>query len=160
MTNVLLYWRDYKRNWAKQFAGERTYFWHSNAKILGDLQPGDQLWMVTSGANLGHEARQAGFLVAIWTVEEVFVNAGEEPAYPREDYRFRLTADPQTSLTFNEPILVDHLLRPTGQDEAAAIGRFLQGPRKLNEEKLRLLRAAAGPELAIKWLVGRMRDEG
>jgi hypothetical protein len=43
MTDVLLYWRDYKQNWPKQFAGERAYYWHSNAKLLGELEPGDPL---------------------------------------------------------------------------------------------------------------------
>ena len=34
MTDVLLYWRDYKQNWISQFAGDRVYFRHSNAKLL------------------------------------------------------------------------------------------------------------------------------
>jgi hypothetical protein len=160
MTDVLLYWRDYKRNWLKQFVGERLYYWHSSARILGDLQAGDHLWMVTSGDNVGHEVKQAGFLVAIWTVEDAFPNAGDDPAYSRDKYRFRITADPSESIVFAEPVLVDHILRPPGRDRAVSIGRFLQGPRKLDEQKLRLLRAAAGPDLALEWLVGRMRDEG
>jgi hypothetical protein len=57
-------------------------------------------------------------------------------------------------VTFHEPILVDYLFRPTGRDAATSIGRFLQGPRKLQAEKARLLRAAAGPDLALKWLTG------
>lgn len=154
MTDVLLYWRDYKQNWIRQFAGERAYYWHSNAKLLGELQPGDHLWMVTSGGNIGHEVKQAGFLVAIWTVKEAGDNPGDDPAYPPDDYRFRVVADPTESIGFEEPVLVDHLLRPEGRDKAVSIGRFLQGPRKLDEQKVRLLRAAAGPELALKWLTG------
>ena len=155
MTDVLVYWRNFKQNWVRQPAGERSYCWHSNARLLGDLQPGDHLWLVTSGANLGHEVKQAGFLVAIWTVEEAFVNWGEDPAYPRDDYRFRVVADPGESVTFDEPVLVDHILRPEGRDKAVSIGRFLQGPRKLDEQKVRLLRAAAGPEMALNFLKGR-----
>jgi hypothetical protein len=151
MTDVLLYWRDYKKNWN---AGDRAYYWHSNAKLLGELEPGDHLWLVTSGANVGHEVKQAGLLVAIWTVEDVFPNLGDNPAYSRDDYRFRITADPGASVAFDEPVLVDHLLRPEGRDKAVSIGRFLQGPRKLNEQKLRRLRAAAGPDLALRWLTG------
>jgi len=154
MTDVLLYWRDYRKNWVQQFAGERAYYWHSNAQLLGDLEPGDHLWLVTSGANVGHEVKQAGFLVAIWTVEDVFPNSGEDPAYPGDLYRFRITADPGASIAFEEPVLVDHILRPQGRDKAVSIGRFLQGPRKLDEQKLRLLRAAAGPDLALQWLTG------
>jgi hypothetical protein len=151
MTDVLLYWRDYKKNWT---AGERAYCWHSNAKLLGELEPGDHLWLVTSGANVGHEVKQAGFLVAIWTVEGAFPNSGEDPAYPRADYRYRVTADPGESIALAEPVPVDHLLRPEGRDKAVSIGRFLQGPRKLDDQKVRVLRAAAGPELALEWLTG------
>ena len=154
MTDVLIYWRDYKQNWIGQFAGDRAFYWHSNAKLLGELEPGDHLWLVTSGANVGHEVKRAGFLVAIWTVKESVANPGDDPAYPRDDYRFRVVAAPAESIAFEEPVLVDHLLRPEGRDRAVSIGRFLQGPRKLDEQKVRLLRAAAGPELALKWLTG------
>jgi hypothetical protein len=66
MTDVLVYWRDYKQNWIRQHAGEWAWFWHSNSKVLGELQPGDRLWLVTSGESVQAEAKQAGFLVAIW----------------------------------------------------------------------------------------------
>src|SRR5262249_47676136 len=126
MTDVLLYWRDYRQNWAKQFAGERAYYWHSNARLLGELEPGDHLWLVTWGANVAHELKQAGFLVAIWTVQEAGDNPGGDRAYPRDDYRFRVVADATDSIDFDEPVLVDHLLRPEGRDKAVSIGRFLQ----------------------------------
>jgi hypothetical protein len=154
VTDVLLYWRDFKQNWVRHFAGDRAYYWHSNSKLLGDLEPGDYLWIVTSGASVGHEVKQAGFLVAIWTVREVSENPGDDPAYTRDDYRYRVIADPGDSIAFEEPVPVDHILRPHGRDKVVSIGRFLQGPRKLDEQKVRLLRAAAGPELALKWLTG------
>jgi len=154
MTNVLIYWRDYKQNWIRQFAGERAHYWHSNAKLLGELEPGDHLWLVTSGANVGHEVKQAGFLVAIWTVKKAGINPGNDSKYPRDDYRFRVAADRAESMAFEDPVVVDHILRPHGRDKAVSIGRFLQGPRKLDDQKVRLLRAAAGPELALKWLTG------
>ena len=149
MTNILIYWRDYKRNLPEQVSR-----WHSNAKLIGELQPGDVLWMVTSGANVRQEAKQAGFLVAIWKVKVVVENPDDDPAYPKEDYRFRVIADDFESISFDEPVLVDHILRPPGRDKAVSIGRFLQGPRKLTDEKVRLLRAAAGPDLALRWLKG------
>lgn len=62
MTETLIYWRDYRQNWACQFAGERTWYWHSNAKLLGELMSGDRLWMVASGKCLRQEAEQAAFL--------------------------------------------------------------------------------------------------
>jgi hypothetical protein len=154
VTDVLIYWRDYKQNWIRQFAGDRAYYWHSNARLLGELEPGDHLWLVTSGANFRHEVKHAGFLVAIWTVKEAVENPGDDPAYARDDYRFRVVAEPAECIAFEEPVAVDHILRPHGRDKAVSIGRFLQGPRKLDEQKVRLLRAAAGPELALKWLTG------
>jgi hypothetical protein len=154
MADVLVYWRDYKQNWIRQHAGEPAWCWHSNSKVLGDLQPGDRLWLVTSGENVQAEAKLSGFLVAIWRVKEVLENPGDDPAYPKDDYRYRVVADSAESVRLDDPVVVDHILRPEGRDRGASIGRFLQGPRKISDEKARLLRAAAGPELALKWLTG------
>jgi len=155
MTDILLYWRDYRRNWADQFAGGCLYYWHTNATKMLELNAGDRLWLVTSGKSIGHEAEQAGFLVGIWQVREVFDNPADDPVYPPDAYKYRIVADPTASVMFDEPIPVDHLLRPTGADKAVSIGRFLQGPRKLREEKVRLLKSAAGPQMAIHYLSGR-----
>jgi hypothetical protein len=150
MTDVLLYWRDYRKN-----AEGQVTAWHSNAKLLAELLPGDRLWFVTSGKNLRQDAEQAGFLVAVWQVQEVVENPGDDPAYPKADYSHRIIAGEQGSVVLDEPVLVDHILRPEGRDKAASIGRFLQGPRKLDDQKVRLLRAAAGPKMALKWLRGK-----
>lgn len=152
MTDVLIYWRDYRKN-----AECPTWTWNTNARLLARLQPGDRLWFVTSGKNLRQEPQTAGFLVAVWPVQEVIENPGDDPAYPRADYRFRVVADAAELVTFHEPVPVDHILRPAGRDRAASIGRFLQGPRKLSDERVRLLRLAAGPDLALKWLTGNKR---
>lgn len=149
MTDVLLYWRDYRKN-----AEAPISAWHSNAKLLTELQPGDRLWFVTSGKNLRAEAEQAGFLVAVWQVKEVVPNPGDDPTYPSDDYRFRVIVNEVESMTLDEPVQVDHILRPEGRDKAVSIGRFLQGPRKLKDQTVRLLRAAAGPKMALKWLIG------
>jgi hypothetical protein len=154
MTDVMIYWRDYRQNTIRQFAGERAYHWHSNAKLLAELLPGDRLWFVTSGKNLRKEAEQAGFLVAVWQVQEVMDNPGDDPAYPKDDHSYRIIPSEEGSVVLDEPVLVDHILRPEGRDKAASIGRFLQGPRKLDDQKVRLLRAAAGPKMALKWLTG------
>ena len=154
MTNILIYWRDYRQNWIRQFAGEQAYYWHSSAKLLGELRPGDRLWMVTSGKCLRQEAEQAGFLVAVWQVQQVVENPDDDPAYPADEYKYRVIADEVESLNLDEPVLVDHILRPERRDKAVSIGRFLQGPRKLSDDRVRLMRAAAGPQMAQKWLSG------
>ena len=154
MTDVLLYWRDYRKNWKTQFSGSGAPPWHTKAKLLGDLDAGDHLWIVTSGKLVEQSAEQDGFLVAIWTVDRAIENPGDDPAYPRHDYRYRILVDTDESISFSDPVPVDHILRPAGRDKAVSIGRFLQSPQKLADNKLRLLRAAAGPDLALKWLTG------
>ena len=155
MADLLIYWRDYQQNWIRQFAGHRAHHWHSNAQVIGTLQAGDHLWLVTSGKCIRHEVEQAGFLLAIWQVKKVVENPDDDPAYPQEDYRYRIIANREESINLDEPVLVDHILRPARASKAVSIGRFLQGPRKLNDQTLRLLRAAAGPKLALHWLKGK-----
>jgi hypothetical protein len=151
MTDILVFWRDFRKNTAHKDALQ----WHSNARVFGELLPGDRVWLVTSGQALKHEAEQAGFLVAVWQVAQVQPNSDDDPAYPAEDYQYRLTASEAESITFDQPVPVDYILRPSGRDKASSIGRFLQGPRKLTDEKVRLLRAAAGPLMAQQWLTGK-----
>ena len=158
MTDILLYWRDYRQTWTPQFTGERVLYWHSSARLFKGLTAGDRLWLVTSGKNLNGVSRgtpQAGFLVGAWQVKHVVLNPGDDPAYPREDYRYRIVADASASMLLDAPVLVDQILRPAGRDKAVSIGRFLQGPRKLNDDRVRLLRAAAGPAMAKHYLTGR-----
>lgn len=62
--------------------------------------------------------------------------------------------DEAESLDF-DPVPVDHLLRPEGRDDSIPIGRFVSVPRRLDEQLVRKLRAAAGPELALRWLTGK-----
>ena len=158
MADVLIYWRAYAVNWVFQLAEERAFYWHSNAHFFEELTAGDRLWLVTSCKNLagaGREAPQAGFLVGFWQVKQVVLNPGDDPAYPREDYRYRIVADNSASILLDEPVLVDHILRPEGRDRAKSIGSFLQGPRKLKNGKVSLLRAAAGPTMAKHYLTGR-----
>ncbi len=152
MADLLVYWRDYAANWASQLMEKRAFRWHSRAGCVADLLPGDRMWMVTSGKGLREDAEQAAFLVGVWAVREVIDNPDDDPAYPADDYRKRVVADPSGSVMLSDPVPVDHILRPAGRDRAASIGRFLQGPRVLTDEKKRLLRAAAGGELAAAWL--------
>jgi hypothetical protein len=150
MTDVLIYWRDYRKNTAGQYTG-----WHSKSQVLGKLMPGDRMWMVTSGKSLGHEAEHAGFLVAVWQVAEAVQNPGDDPAYPVDRYRFRIVPNEGQSITLKEPIAVDHILRPGRASKAVSIGRYLQGPRRIDPSVVRLLLAAAGPDLAMRWLTGK-----
>lgn len=153
--DVLFYWRDYRQNWIRQFADEYAYYWHTNARKMLELEAGDKLWLAASGKNIGHDISQAGFLVGVWQVREVIGNPGDEPSYPRNDYKYRIVAEPTASIMFDEAIAVDHILRPPGRDKTVSIGRYLQGPRKLKDEKVRQLREIAGPKMALSYLNGR-----
>ncbi|MCK4658896.1 MAG: hypothetical protein KAV82_05180 [Phycisphaerae bacterium] len=61
MSDVLIYWRDYAANRGSS-PGKASglpddgdvLVWHSSAKCIADLQPGDRMWMVTSGKGLDH----------------------------------------------------------------------------------------------------------
>jgi hypothetical protein len=150
MTDVLIYWRDYRKNASGPVAG-----WHSNSQLLAKLHPGDRLWMVTSGKNLGQDAEQAGFLVAVWQVEQVVENPGDDPSYPHDEFRYRIVSNHGESIALKEPVPVDHVLRPARGNKGVSIGRYLQGPRRLDDQTVRLLRAAAGPQMALKWLKGK-----
>jgi len=155
MADILLYWRDYKKNWVNECNSKYPYYWHTNTKKMLELHAGDKLWLVTCGRNVGSEVVQAGFLVGVWQVKDVMSNPSDDSAYPRSDYKYRIVAEPTASIMFEEPIAVDHILRPSGRDKAVSIGRFLQGPRKLREEKVRQLREVAGPKMALSYLNGR-----
>ena len=155
MIDILIYWRDYKQNWVYEEIGERAWYWHSNAKLVGELLSGDRVWLVTSGKNLRREPEQAAFLVAVWQVRAVVPNPDDDRAYPADEYRFRIVADDTASIRLDDPVLIDHLVRPQGRDQATGIGRFLQGPRKLKNDMVRLLRAAAGPQMARHYLTGK-----
>ena len=120
-----------------------------------ELHAGDKLWLITSGKNVSSKAVQAGFLVGIWQVRDVVENPGDDPAYPKSEYKYRIIAEPSASVMFDEPVMVDHNVRSADSDKAVSIGRFLQGPRKLKEEKVRLLKSAAGPSMAKHYLTGR-----
>lgn len=155
MLDILFYWRDYKQNWRGQFSADNAYYWYTNSKKMAEVHAGDKLWFVTSGRNIGHTTKQAGFLLANWQVRDVVINPGDDPAYPAVEYRYRIVADPSASITFEEAIPVDHLLRPAGKDRSIGIGRFLQRPKVLSEENVRALKEACGAQMALTYLKGR-----
>jgi hypothetical protein len=130
---------------------------YSNAKLVAKIRPEDRIWVIISGASLRRLERQAAFLVGIWEVGGVRDNPNDDPDFPKNEYRFKIEVEDHGSIIFDDPVLVDHLLRPEGRDLSIPIGRFVSVPRQLNEQLVRKLRAAAGPELALRWLTGTRR---
>jgi len=150
MTDVLVYRPDYRKSTAKGDALR----WHSNHRVFGDLLPGDRLWVITAGKSLGRPDQSAGYLVGMWPVTAVIENSGDDPDYPAPKYQHRVLISETEAIHLDEPVCVDHLIRGEGYDNQIPIGRFLRGPRRLTDEKVRQLRAAAGAEMALMYFKG------
>ena len=75
--------------------------------------------MVTSGKGLREDTEQAAFLVGVWAVRDVIDNPDDGPAYPSEDYRERVVADPSGSVMLADPVPVDHIIRSAGREIVA-----------------------------------------
>jgi hypothetical protein len=148
MTDVLVYDKDYRF----QQAERDVLKWHSNHRVFADLLPGDRLWVITSGKSLGREDQSAGYLVAMWPIQHIVENPGDDPEFPSRKFGHRILVNPAEALHLNEPVCVDHIIRGEGYDQSVSIGRFLRGPRKLTDIKVRQLMAIAGGSLAQRWL--------
>ena len=156
MTDVLVYWKDYQ---PEQTPGTCLY-WHSNHRVFGDLLPGDRLWVVTSGKSLGRDDESAGYLVAVSPIAHVMQNPGDDPNYPARTFQYRVLVNEVEAMHFDRPVCVDHIIRGEAYHKDVSVGRFLRGPRRLSDEKVRQLRSAAGADLAHKWLTGNKPTTG
>jgi hypothetical protein len=144
----------YDKHYRYDPAQSQTLCWHSNHRVFGDLLPGDRLWVITSGKSLGRDDASAGYLVAVWPVTQVMPNPGDDPDYPARKYQHRVLVNEVEAMHLDQPVCIDHVIRAEGADKQISVGRFLRGPRRLSDEKIRQLRSAAGPHLAHKWLTG------
>ena len=156
MTDVLVYWKAYR---PEKTRGE-CLRWHSNHRVFGDLLPGDRLWVVTSGKSLGRDDASAGYLVAVWPVAKVMRNPGDDPDYQARKYQYRVLVNEVEAIHLDQPVCVDHIIRREEYDKDVSVGRFLRGPRRLSDEKVRQLRSAAGADMAHKWLTGNKPTTG
>lgn len=156
MTDVLVYWKAYRPEKAR---GE-CLCWHSNHRVCGDLLPGDRLWVITSGKSLGRDDASAGYLVAVWPVAHVIQNPGDDPDYQARKYQHRVLVNEVEAIHLDQPVCVDHIIRREEYDKDVSVGRFLRGPRRLSDEKVRQLRSAAGADMAHKWLTGNKPTTG
>jgi hypothetical protein len=156
MTDVLIYWKDYRPEKARS----TTLRWHSNHRVFGDLLPGDRLWVVSSSKSLGRADESAGYLVAVWPVAQIIQNPGDDPDYPARTYQHRVLINEIEAMHLDQPVCVDHIIRGEAYNKDVSIGRFLRGPRRLSDEKVRQLRSAAGADMAHKWLTGNKPTTG
>jgi four helix bundle protein len=112
------------------------------------------LWVITSGKSLGLERESAGYLVGVWPVTAVTKNPADDPEFLARKYQYRVLMNETEAIHLEEPVNVDHVIRGEGYDAQIPVGRFLRGPRRLTDAKVRLRRSAAGAEMARKWLTG------
>lgn len=150
MTDVLVYDKDYRFHKAEGGCLK----WHSNHRVFADLLPGDRLWVVTSGKSLGRNDESAGYLVAMWPIQKIIENPGDDPEFPARKFGYRILVSQTEALPLDQPVCVDHIIRGEGHDQGISVGRFLRGPRRLSDEKVRQLLSAAGADMAQKWLLG------
>jgi hypothetical protein len=143
MTDMLIYWRNYKKDQRDRAPEGHMPFWHSSSKRIAQLQPGDLLWVVVAGQSIQIMPPKAAFLVGIWQVADVIDNPGDHEAFSPIRFKYRILIDAEGSRTLTSPPNVDHILRPPGKAATIAIGQFLQQPRKISEEILQQLKAAA-----------------
>jgi hypothetical protein len=157
MTDVLVYSPEY----CNETMERHPLRWHSNHRVFGDLLPGDRLWVITPGKSLGRPDQSAGYLVGMWPVAAVIENPGDDPNYPVPKYKHRVLISETEAIHLDEPVCVDHLIRGEGFDNQIPIGRFLRGPRRLTDDKVRQLRAEAGAEMALMYFkAGGRKNEG
>jgi len=150
MTEVLVYDKDYRFQKAKGGCLK----WHSNHRVFADLLPGDRLWVVTSGKSLRRKDERAGYLVAVWPIRQIIENPGDDPEFPARKFGHRILVNQTEALQLDQPVCVDPVIRGVGYDQSVSVGRFLRGPRRLTDDKVRQLLSAAGADMAQKWLVG------
>ncbi len=149
MTDVLIYATNIER-----LRSGKALKWHSNHRVFSDLRAGDRLWVVASGRSLGRQDQSAGYLVAVWPVQQVVPNPGDDPDYPARKFGHRILIDQIEALHLDPPVCIDGIIRGNGFAKSVSIGRFMRGPRPFTDEKVRELRSAAGGEMAQKWLLG------
>lgn len=118
------------------------------------------MWVVTSGKSLGLENESAGYVVAVWPVAQIVKNPGDDPQYPARKYEHRVLVNETDAIQLDEPVDVDHIIRGEGYDARIPVGRFMRGPRRLTDERVRQLRSAAGADIARKWLTASKPGNG
>ena len=156
MTDVLVYWPDFSKNAPKP----EIHRWHSNHCLFGDLLPGDRLWVVTSGKSLtlekempaiwlpsGRCRRSSGIRATILSIRPGNINTACCQARPR---RFIWTTQFAWTTSSGRGLRMRRV----------PVGRFLRGPRRLTDEKVRQLRSAAGADIAQKWLTASKPANG
>jgi len=132
----LIYWKNFARDCkSNEFARtEPLADWRTNSQRLhAQLKQGDRFWFIAAGESCDAALPLGGYLVNAFSVRSVTDNAGDDPEYSPEDFRFTVLAEPDKCVWFSPPLLADQIVRPAGHAADVHIGSLLQGPRKLTD---------------------------
>ncbi len=147
MADFAIYWKNFSRDRRRYGFGPTKPLpdWRTNSERLSaHLQPGDRLWFFAAGEACGGEEPTAGYLVNFFVVQSVVENKGDDPGYPREEFRFTVWSEPGNRAWVSPPLLADRLVRPAGHRVEIHIGGLLQGPRRLSDDKVASLESLVG----------------
>lgn len=124
MSNYGVYWAYFKRereNWPV------TSWLVGSGSRLAHVEPGDRLWLMTSGQLAQMDQDNLGFLVEVLEVQAV-------EDINEEKFKFRIVGTASRCIAIDPPMLVDGVVRPDGADAERSIGTFWQAPWKLTLE--------------------------
>jgi hypothetical protein len=124
MVNWGVYWAFFKR---ERESWPVTSWLVGSGSRLAHIEPGDRLWLVTSGQLATMDQETFGYLVEVFEVDAV-------EDINDERFKFKIVGKVARCIAIDPPLLVDSVVRPEGADTERSIGTFRQGPWKLSAE--------------------------
>jgi hypothetical protein len=144
----MTHWGAYWKFFGKEGEPWPVDYWRIGlGSRLAKAEPGDWLWLITSGQRCRlpeMPGQELGYLVEVMEIAIVGTDAGDER------FAHRIKAKNDRSVAIRPGLLVDEFVRPAQSDRDAPIGSLWQGARRLSEaavagmsEKLRKERPVA-----------------
>ena len=139
MSDFAIYWKNYSQDIRNCAFGPSNPLadWRSNSdRLHKQLKLGARLWFFAAGESCNGNIGTAAYLVNVFRVREVVDNSGDDPEYPTEEFRYTIWSEPDGCVWISPPAMADQIVRPAGHQIEVHIGKLMQGPRRLPEEKV------------------------